>query len=81
MNTDDYNTGVTIFQISFLLAELPSQMISKKMGPDRWIPFISCAWSIVCGAQFFLSGRASFFATRALIGMLQGGFILTLFST
>jgi len=75
MNTDDYNTGVTIFQISFLLAEIPSQMISKKIGPDRWIPFISCAWSIVCGAQFFLSGRASFFATRALIGMLQGGFI------
>jgi hypothetical protein len=75
MDTDDYNTGVTIFQISFLLAEIPSQMISKKIGPDRWIPFISCAWSIVCGAQFFLSGRASFFATRALIGMLQGGFI------
>ncbi|PVH96617.1 MFS general substrate transporter [Periconia macrospinosa] len=75
MGTNDYNTGVTIFQISFLLAEIPSQMISKKIGPDRWIPFISCSWAIVCGAQFFLSGRASFFATRALIGMLQGGFI------
>lgn len=75
MDTNDYNMGVTIFQIAFLCAEIPSQMISKKIGPDRWIPFISCAWSIVCGAQFFLSGRASFFATRALIGMLQGGFI------
>lgn len=50
-------------------------MISKKIGPDRWIPFISCSWAIVCGAQFFLSGRASFYATRAIIGMLQGGFI------
>ena len=75
MTDNDFNTGTTIFQVAFLSAEIPSQMISKKLGPDRWIPFISCSWAIVCGAQFFLDGRSSFFATRALIGMLQGGFI------
>ncbi|KAF2825787.1 MFS general substrate transporter [Ophiobolus disseminans] len=75
MNTNDFNYGQTIFLASFLFAELPSGLISKKLGADRWIPTIICAWSIVSASQCALQTKAQYYALRCLLGLLMGGFI------
>ncbi|KAJ4402552.1 hypothetical protein N0V91_007090 [Didymella pomorum] len=75
MNTNDFNYGQTIFLAMFLFAELPSGLISKKLGADRWIPTIICAWSIVSASQCALTSKSQYFAICALLGLLMGGFI------
>ena len=36
LTTNDYNNGQTIFYLSLLLAGVPSQLVSKKLGPNNW---------------------------------------------
>ncbi|KAH1823556.1 hypothetical protein KXW04_007489 [Aspergillus fumigatus] len=75
MNTNDYNTGQTIFFLCFLFAELPSQLISKALGPDRWIPIQMVCWSLIAAFQSLINGKSAYFACRALLGLFEGGFI------
>ncbi|SCW03854.1 LAFE_0H00496g1_1 [Lachancea fermentati] len=78
MTTNDYNIGNQIFFASFLVAEVPSQLISKKLGPDRFVPLQMVAWSIVSMCQSAMKGKVGFYITRCLIGLLEGGFIADL---
>nr|UWK20152.1 major facilitator superfamily transporter (MSF) [Trichoderma cf. fertile] len=75
MDTNDFNYGQTIFLVTFLAAELPSGLVSKRLGADNWIPFIMMGWSITAGCQAFIHSRSAYFAIKALLGLLMGGFI------
>lgn len=75
--TSDYNLGNTINRLCYLLAEVPAQVMAKWLGADRWVPFQMTSWSIIALCQFWLSGRTSFLCTRALLGLLSGGFVPT----
>lgn len=50
-------------------------MISKKLGPDVWIPIQMVTWSVIGICQALVVGEKSFYATRALLGLVEGGFI------
>ncbi|RAL14691.1 putative MFS transporter [Aspergillus homomorphus CBS 101889] len=75
INTNDYNNAQNMYRIGFLISEIPSQMIGKRLGPDRWIPVQIILWSFASGGQFFMHNRAGFFACRFFIGLFMGGFI------
>ncbi|KAL2801798.1 major facilitator superfamily domain-containing protein [Aspergillus granulosus] len=75
LTTDDYNNGNTIQLMCFLAAEFPVQLLTKRFGFRRVLPTLMLLWSLVSWTQSWMTDRASFYATRALIGAFEGGFI------
>lgn len=75
IDTNDFNTGQTIYLVFFLAAELPGGLISKKVGPFRYTPAVIVLWGGISMAQAGMNSRWSFWLLRALLGLAQGGFI------
>lgn len=64
-----------LVSVNVLRSQPRRQLISKKLGPDNWIPIQMVTWSIVACCQAKLNSRGAFFATRCLLGLIEGGFI------
>ncbi|KAF4205348.1 hypothetical protein CNMCM8927_006350 [Aspergillus lentulus] len=75
LTTNDYNNGTTIQLVCFLAAEFPVQLLTKRFGFKRVLPCMMMAWSLVSWTQAWMTSRAAFYVTRALIGACEGGFI------
>ncbi|CAD6583576.1 MAG: hypothetical protein CYPHOPRED_002402 [Cyphobasidiales sp. Tagirdzhanova-0007] len=69
------NLGQTLFTLGIVLFELPSQMVSKKIGPQIWVPCIMLGWGAITFCQMFIKNRSSFYATRFLLASFEAGFI------
>lgn len=67
--------GTTIQLLCFLATEFPVQLLIKRYGFRRVLPLMMLAWSLVSWTQAWMTTRAAFYATRALIGACEGGFI------
>jgi len=83
LTSDDYNNGTTIQLVCFLAAEFPVQFLTKRYGFKLTLPTMMVLWSTVSWAQAWMHDRTSFYITRALIGLFEGGFIpgVILFAT
>ncbi|KAI9372212.1 major facilitator superfamily domain-containing protein [Aspergillus egyptiacus] len=75
LTTNDYNNGTTIQLLCFLAAEFPVQLLIKRFGFRHVLPTLMLLWSLVSWTQAWMTDRSSFYATRALIGTFEGGFI------
>ncbi|KAI4250361.1 MAG: hypothetical protein L6R42_008736, partial [Xanthoria sp. 1 TBL-2021] len=41
---NQYQTAVSILFVTYLLSEVPSNLVLKKFTPSRWISFITTSW-------------------------------------
>lgn len=66
------NTAVSVFYVSYILAEFPSAMLVKRLSFHRVIPAITLGWGLVCLFTGFIQGFWSLVLTRILLGFFEG---------
>jgi MFS family permease len=69
-----YGLGAGLFFISYILLEVPSNIVLQKVGARLWIARIMVTWGLVSGAMMFATTPASFYVLRFLLGAAEAGF-------
>ena len=69
-----YGLGAGIFFISYVLFEIPSNLILDRVGVRLWIGRIMVTWGIASSAMMFVEGPRSFYVLRFILGAAEAGF-------
>ena len=71
----DYNGVLSVFYISYIIFEIPSNMACKWIGPGWFIPLISLCFGIVSIGTAFVQSRAAISGVRFLLGIFEAGML------
>ncbi|KAK4186369.1 putative transporter [Podospora australis] len=75
MSGYDYNALLSIFYISYILAEIPSNICCKWIGPGWFIPAISLGFGAVSIATAFVNNFSQAAAVRFILGIFEAGML------
>ncbi|PKX91527.1 putative MFS transporter [Aspergillus novofumigatus IBT 16806] len=70
-----YDIGLTVFYLTYICSELPSNLIIKKASPKIWLPTLTMVWGIITMCLGFVRNFAGFVAVRAILGIAEGGLL------
>ncbi|RMJ01441.1 hypothetical protein CDV36_015817 [Fusarium kuroshium] len=73
MTADDYNWVSTIYNIPFMLFEIPTNMIVKKMLPSRFQSRIMVTWGLVLACHAAVKSSAGLLTARFFLGVAESG--------
>jgi MFS family permease len=66
--------GYGLFYVGYLLFEVPSNLLLRRLGARTWIARIMVTWGLVSMLTAFVTGPASYYGARILLGVAEAGF-------
>ncbi|KAM0321913.1 hypothetical protein ACHAQA_009810 [Verticillium albo-atrum] len=70
---NQFQVAVSILFVTYILFEVPSNLVLKLFTPRRWIAFITCAWGIVATLTGLVNSYGALLACRLLLGVFEAG--------
>ncbi|KOS18221.1 putative transporter [Escovopsis weberi] len=80
---DQFQVAVSILFVTYILFEVPSNLVLKRFTPRRWISLIALSWGAIATLSGFVGSYAGLLACRLLLGAAEAGLFpgLTLYLT
>ena len=70
---DRYNVALVIFFVPYILFEIPSNVILKKLKPRIWLSICMFTFGLVTLLQGFVQNYSGLLATRFFLGLAETG--------
>ncbi|KAG0257249.1 hypothetical protein DFQ27_005212 [Actinomortierella ambigua] len=65
---------LSIFYFAYVLGEIPSSILVKKVGPALWISIVITLWGTVMMSMSALKNGAGLLAARFFLGLFESGY-------
>jgi len=69
-----YGLGAGLFYVTYILFEVPSNVILARVGARRWIARIMVTWGLVATGMAFIQSAGQLYTMRLLLGAAEAGF-------
>lgn len=73
LSPNQFQIAVSILFVTYILFEVPSNLVLKLLTPRRWIAFIATAWGIIATLTGLVDSYAALVACRLLLGAVEAG--------
>ena len=69
----EYNTALTIFFVPYIIAEVPSNVLLKKLSPKVWLTACMFMFGLTGICQGLVSSYGGLLTTRFFLGLFEAG--------
>ncbi|KAF8624727.1 hypothetical protein AX17_007058 [Amanita inopinata Kibby_2008] len=73
LHGNQFNVVLAVFYVTYILVEIPSNIILKKFKANRWIAFLVIVWGIVTTLTGLVHNYAGLLVARLALGLCEGG--------
>ncbi len=74
LTATDYGLAAGAFFWSYVLCQVPANLILGKLGARTWLTVIMAVWGLASAGTALVTGEVTFVAARFLLGMAEAGY-------
>jgi ACS family tartrate transporter-like MFS transporter len=74
LSASAFGLGGALFYVTYILLEIPSNVIMERVGARLWIARIMITWGLVSAGTAFITGPNTYYLSRLLLGAAEAGF-------